>query len=102
MKFIDRLLTIIITATLTSAAWIIFGGTAFEMANDRQDDGEPTTEEPAPVAPTPAETVTPPSAPPIAVEPTPEPTPAPTATPPSQPSAEPTPEASETPETVEA
>lgn len=32
MKFMDRLLTIIITATLTSAIWIVFGGTIIEAA----------------------------------------------------------------------
>ena len=34
MKFFDRLLTIIITATLTSAFWIVFGNTIFELAAD--------------------------------------------------------------------
>ena len=45
MKFIDRLLTIIITATLTSAIWIIAGGSILEMMD----------EEPAPAPPIPAE-----------------------------------------------
>lgn len=33
MKFIDRLLTIVITATLTSAAWIVAGGSLIENAS---------------------------------------------------------------------
>lgn len=45
MKFIDRLLTIIITATLTSAIWIIAGGSILEMMDD----------EPAPAPPDAAE-----------------------------------------------
>ncbi len=32
MKFFDRLLTIIVTATLTSAVWIVFGSTLFSLA----------------------------------------------------------------------
>lgn len=36
MKFMDRILTIVITATLTSAAWIVFGGTWLENATERQ------------------------------------------------------------------
>ncbi len=38
MKFADRILTIVVTATLTSAAWIVFGGTWLEQANERQDE----------------------------------------------------------------
>ncbi|MEP2736700.1 MAG: hypothetical protein ABJP34_10420 [Erythrobacter sp.] len=46
MKFIDRLLTIIITATLTSAIWIIAGGSILEMMDD-----EPAADAPMPVEP---------------------------------------------------
>ncbi|MDA9918403.1 peptidoglycan DD-metalloendopeptidase family protein [Erythrobacter sp.] len=38
MKFADRLLTIVITATLTSAIWIIFGGTMIESASEKAGD----------------------------------------------------------------
>lgn len=38
MKLADRLLTIVITATLTSAVWIVFGTSWFDMAEDRQDE----------------------------------------------------------------
>jgi murein DD-endopeptidase MepM/ murein hydrolase activator NlpD len=38
MKFFDRLLTIIITATLTSAVWIVFGSTLMTLA-----EGNPST-----------------------------------------------------------
>lgn len=46
MKFFDRLLTIIVTATLTSAVWIVFGGALFEMAEGRGSDAD--VSEPAP------------------------------------------------------
>lgn len=36
MKFFDRLLTIVITATLTSAVWIVFGTTIMEAAEDKK------------------------------------------------------------------
>ncbi len=36
MNIADRILTIVITATLTSAAWIVFGSTLMEIAGDRQ------------------------------------------------------------------
>jgi hypothetical protein len=39
MKFFDRILTILITATLTSAVWIIFGDSIAKLA-EQQD--EPT------------------------------------------------------------
>ena len=35
MTFFDRLLTIIITATLTSAVWIVAGGSLIELTEDR-------------------------------------------------------------------
>ena len=37
MTFIDRMLTIIITATLTSAVWIVAGGSLIELADQRSD-----------------------------------------------------------------
>lgn len=50
MKLLDRILTIIITATLTSAAWIVFGGTWLEQATERPDaadlDGSATASDP--------------------------------------------------------
>lgn len=62
MKFFDRLLTIVITATLTSAVWIVFGTTLLKMAEDVSADEEPAVVEPAPqpletpaVSPTPTE-----------------------------------------------
>lgn len=36
MKIADRILTIVITATLTSAVWIVFGSTLMEVAGDNQ------------------------------------------------------------------
>lgn len=91
MKFFDRLLTIVITATLTSVFWIVFGTTLFDMASDQSDEDEAPAGSivPAPVetaAPAPAVT---PAAPPIMtpsptptvsnpiVQPLPSPTPAP-------------------------
>lgn len=41
MTFVDRLLTIVITMTLTSAAWIVFGGTAAELASERSRQDMP-------------------------------------------------------------
>lgn len=35
MSFADRLLTIVVTATLTSAAWIVAGGTVMDRAQNR-------------------------------------------------------------------
>ncbi|MGB7371124.1 M23 family metallopeptidase [Erythrobacter sp.] len=43
MKIADRLLTIAVTATLTSAVWIMFGAGWLELAQDRQDDDAPAT-----------------------------------------------------------
>jgi len=37
MTFFDRMLTIIITATLTSAVWIVAGGSLIELADHRSD-----------------------------------------------------------------
>lgn len=36
MTFLDRLTTILVTATLTSVVWIVFGGTLMELAESRQ------------------------------------------------------------------
>jgi len=38
MNIADRILTVVITATLTSAAWIVFGSTLMDIAGDRQSD----------------------------------------------------------------
>ncbi len=40
MKFADRILTIVITATLTSAAWIVFGTGLIDAAGDRQGEDD--------------------------------------------------------------
>ena len=50
MGFVDRLLTIVITATLTSAVWIVAGGSLMELASQRQ--GEESLR-PAEAAPSP-------------------------------------------------
>ncbi len=50
MKFFDRLLTIVITATLTSAVWIVAGGSLIEMASA---EGQRSTTRPAEAAPSP-------------------------------------------------
>ena len=53
MNIIDRILTIIITATLTSAVWIIAGGSLIKLAEDRT--GEESVR-PAEAAPSPSPT----------------------------------------------
>ena len=67
MKFFDRLLTIVITATLTSAVWIVFGTTLISMAEGESAKGKGETPEVVePPAPTPIiapEAVETPSAP---------------------------------------
>ena len=50
MTFFDRLTTILVTATLTSVVWIVFGGTLMELAENRQ--GEQSLR-PAEAAPSP-------------------------------------------------
>ena len=55
MNFIDRILTIVITATLTSAVWIVAGGSLIELASDQE--GEDSIR-PAEAAPSPAPTPT--------------------------------------------
>ncbi len=47
MKFFDRLLTIVITATLTSAIWIVFGGPLLNDSESIRDADESQTESPA-------------------------------------------------------
>ncbi len=48
MNFVDRLLTIVITATLTSAVWIVAGGSLIENATA---DGQRNSTRPAEAAP---------------------------------------------------
>ena len=54
MKFVDRILTIVITATLTSAVWIVAGGSLIENAGSV---GQRDTTRPAEAAPSPTGTV---------------------------------------------
>ncbi len=56
MSFIDRILTIVITATLTSAVWIVAGGSLIELASDKEgeDSIRPAEAAPSPT-PTPEE-----------------------------------------------
>ena len=56
MSFIDRILTIVVTATLTSAVWIIAGGSLIENATS---DSQRETTRPAEAAPSPSPTNTP-------------------------------------------
>ena len=51
MKFFDRLLTIVITATLTSAVWIVAGGSLIENATG---EGQRDSVRPADAAPSPS------------------------------------------------
>ena len=53
MGFVDRLLTIIITATITSAIWIVAGGSLIENATG---EGQRDTTRPSEAAPSPAST----------------------------------------------
>ncbi|MDJ0643712.1 MAG: M23 family metallopeptidase [Erythrobacter sp.] len=55
MNIVDRLLTIVITATVTSAIWIVAGGSLMELASQRQ--GEESLR-PAEAAPSPEPTET--------------------------------------------
>ncbi|MGE5953446.1 MAG: M23 family metallopeptidase [Qipengyuania vulgaris] len=59
MGFVDRLLTIVITATITSAIWIVAGGSIIENATG---DGQRETTRPADAAPSPSPTGTGPAA----------------------------------------
>lgn len=56
MSIIDRILTIIITATLTSAVWIIAGGSLIKLAEDQTGEASmrPAEAQPSP-EPTPAD-----------------------------------------------
>lgn len=56
MQIVDRLLTIVITAALTSAVWIIAGGSLIEMASS---DSQRETTRPAEAAPSPTATTAP-------------------------------------------
>ncbi|MEM8724193.1 MAG: M23 family metallopeptidase [Pseudomonadota bacterium] len=55
MNIVDRLLTIVITATITSAIWIVAGGSLMELASQRQ--GEESLR-PAEAAPSPEPSAT--------------------------------------------
>ena len=57
MGFIDRILTIVITATVTSAVWIVAGGSIIENAASKRGSESVRPSEAAP-SPTPAETMT--------------------------------------------
>lgn len=57
MNFVDRLLTIVITATITSAIWIVAGGTLIENATSESQREATRPAEAAP-SPTPTETPT--------------------------------------------
>ena len=52
MSFVDRILTIVITATLTSAVWIVAGGTLIENAGSasQRDTTRPAEAAPSPPA----------------------------------------------------
>ena len=53
MNLVDRILTIVITATITSAIWIVAGGSLIENATSASQRG---TTRPAEVAPNPETT----------------------------------------------
>ena len=59
MNFIDRTLTVVVTATLTSAVWIVAGGSLIEFADS---DGQRETTRPAEAAPSPSPTAVSPAA----------------------------------------
>ena len=56
MNLFDRLTTILVTATLTSVVWIVFGGTLIELAENRRGAD---SVRPAEAAPSPASEETP-------------------------------------------
>lgn len=56
MNFVDRTLTVVVTATLTSAVWIVAGGSVIEFADS---EGQRETTRPAEAAPSPAPTPAP-------------------------------------------
>lgn len=55
MNITDRILTVVITATLTSAVWIVAGGSLMEMAGS---DGQRDVTRPAEAAPSPVPEIT--------------------------------------------
>lgn len=55
MKFLDRLLTVVVTATLTSMVWIVAGGSLMDMAGS---ESQRETTRPAEAAPSPSPTET--------------------------------------------
>lgn len=57
MNIVDRILTIVATATITSAVWIVAGGSLIEMAgSDSQiESTRPAEAAPSPAAPVPTE-----------------------------------------------
>ena len=55
MNIVDRLLTIVVTATITSAIWIVAGGSLIENATA---DGQRDTTRPADAAPSPSPAAT--------------------------------------------
>lgn len=53
LNFVDRMLTVVVTATLTSAVWIVAGGSLVEFADG---DSQRSTTRPADAAPSPTST----------------------------------------------
>lgn len=58
-KFIDRTLTVVVTATLTSAVWIVAGGSLLEMSDSgsQREVTRPADAAPSPAPPTVAESM---------------------------------------------
>lgn len=56
LNFVDRMLTVVVTATLTSAVWIVAGGSLIELADgeNQRDTTHPADAAPSP-SPTPGE-----------------------------------------------
>lgn len=62
LNFVDRMLTVVVTATLTSAVWIVAGGSLIELADgeSQRDATRPAEAAPSPTAtPTAGESGTP-------------------------------------------
>lgn len=53
LNFVDRMLTVVVTATLTSAVWIVAGGSLIELADG---ENQRDTTRPADAAPSPSPT----------------------------------------------
>ncbi|WP_404825272.1 M23 family metallopeptidase [Pelagerythrobacter rhizovicinus] len=53
LNFVDRMLTVVVTATLTSAVWIIAGGSLIELADgeNQRDATRPAEAAPSPTPP---------------------------------------------------